>query len=108
MNLLCIFWAFRRCRQAKLATAHQAQGLDPFGRISLTQIDLQPHETLRIRGVAASYRTLLEPANTPIVGDSTGLPPMPVCHTFIFLFRGRKRIRDAALSIFFYLFTFAA
>ena len=38
---------------------------------------MQPHETLRIRGVAASYRTLLEPANTPIVGDSTGLPPMP-------------------------------
>lgn len=83
-----MFRAFRRRRQAKLATAHQAQGLDPFGRISLTQIDLQPHETLRIRGVSASYRTLLEPANTPIVGDSTGLPPMPVCHTFIFLFRG--------------------
>ena len=37
MNLLCIFWAFRRCRQAKLATAHQAQCLDPSGRISLTQ-----------------------------------------------------------------------
>lgn len=53
------FRAFRHRRQAKLATAHQAQGLDPFGRISLTQIDLQLLGTIRIRGVVAFWQLSL-------------------------------------------------
>lgn len=53
------FRAFRLRRQAKFATAHQAQGLAPVGRISLTHIDLQLLGTIRIRGVVASWQSPL-------------------------------------------------